>query len=253
MLGISISIILGALLSIAAIVLTVLLCAWVYRDAKCKCMNGVIWTLVVLLVPSYIGLIIYLIVRMDNNKVVCSNCNKAVNGSNKFCSNCGEELIPAVEVVEDDTFKKSQKKLLVGFFSTIGAIVIISIFMVASMVIGSIQLVGDAVEWVSKLSTVQWNDTLEDALGDLDVLFDEEEIHVSVNEDVVVITDKDGNELLKVDGANETVDLNLKDFHDLFEEYDIEYDENMSEEELEQQIKKQVEEAIQEALPDDEK
>lgn len=253
MLGISISVILGALLSIAGIVLTVLLCAWVYRDAKSKYMNGIIWTLVVLLVPSYIGLIIYLIVRMDNNKVVCSKCNKAVNGSNKFCSNCGEELVPVVEVEDDGAFKKSQKKLLFGFFGTIGAIVIISIFMVASMMIGSIQLIGDAVEWVSEFSSVQWEDTLEETLGDLDVLFDEEELHVSVSDDVVVITDKDGNELLKVDGENETVDVDLKDFHDLFEKYGIEYDENMSEEEIEQQIKQQVEESLEEMLPDDEK
>lgn len=250
MLGISISIILGALLSIAGIVLTVLLCAWVYRDAKSKYMNAVLWTLVVLLIPSYIGLIIYLVVRMDNNKVRCSKCDKAVNGSNKFCSNCGEELIPVVEVTEDDAFKKSQKKILIGFFSTIGAIVILSIFMAASMVIGSLQLVGDAVEWVSKLSSVQWSDTLEDTLGDLDVLFDEEEVHISVSDEVVVITDKDGNELLKVDGANETVDLNLKDFQDLFEKYGIEYDENMSEEELEQQIEQQVEKSIKKTFPD---
>lgn len=253
MVGISVSIVLGALLSIAGIVLTVLLCAWVYRDAKSKYMNGVLWTLLVLLIPSYIGLIIYLVVRMDNNKVVCSKCNKAVNGSNKFCSNCGEELVPVVEVVEDDTFKKSQKKILIGFFSTIGLIVIITISMVASMMIGSIQLIGDAVEWVSELDTVQWNDTLEETLGDLDVLFDEDEIHVSASDEVVVVTDKDGNELLKVDGKNETVDVNLKDFHDLFEKYGIEYDENMSEEEIEQQIKQQVEESLEEMLPDDEK
>lgn len=246
MLGISISILLGALLAIAGIALTILLCVWVYRDAQSKGMNGILWTLVVLLVPSYIGLIIYLIVRMENKKVTCSNCNKSVNGTNKFCSNCGEELVPVVDMTEDDTFKQSQKKVLIGFFSTLAAIVILSIFMVASMVIGGLKLAGDAVEWVTELSSVQWADTLEDTLGDLDVLFDEEEIHVSVNDELVVITDKDGNELLKVDGANETVDIHLKDFQDLFDRYDVEYDENMSEEELEQQIEKAIEEAFEE-------
>lgn len=251
MLGISISVILGALLAIAGIALTILLCAWVYRDAKSRYMNGILWMLVVLLIPSYIGLIIYLVVRMDNNKVTCSKCNKAVNGSNKFCSNCGEELVPVIDVTEDDTFKKSQKKLLIGFFSTLAAIVILAIFMVASLIVGSLQLVGDAVDWVTELSAVQWDDTLEDALGDLDVLFDEEEVHVSVGDESVVITDKDGNELLKVDGANETVDVNLKYFQELFESYGIEYDEDMSEEELEEQIEQQIEKAVEEALEDD--
>lgn len=251
MIGISISVILGALLIIAGLVLTILLCAWVYRDAKSRYMNGILWMLVVLLIPSYIGLIIYLVVRMDNNKVTCSKCNKAVNGSNKFCSNCGEELVPVIDVTDDDTFKKSQKKLLVGFFSTLAAIVILAIFMVASLIVGSLQLVGDAVDWVTEMSAVQWDDTLEDALGDLDVLFDEEEVHVSVGDESVVITDKDGNELLKVDGANETVDVNLKDFQELFERYGIEYDEGMSEEELEEQIEQQIEKAVKEAFEDD--
>lgn len=252
MLGISISIILGALIAIAGIVLTVLLCVWTYRDARNKGMNGILWTAVVLLVPSYIGLIIYLIIRTDNHKVTCSKCNKSVNGKNKFCSNCGEELVPVVEVTDDTEFRQSQKKVLVGFFSTLAAIIIFSIFMVASMIIGSVQLVGDAVKWVTELSTLEWSDTLEEALGDIDVLFDEEEIHVSVQDETVIIKDKDGNELLNVDGNAETVDVNLQGLRDLFDQYGIEYDESMTDEELEQYMKEEVEKAIENALENSE-
>lgn len=252
MLGISISIILGALISIAGIALTILLCVWVYRDAQSKGMSGILWTAVVLLVPSYIGLIVYLIVRMDNHKVTCSQCNKKVNGKNKFCSNCGVELVPVIEVVDDDAFKQSQKKILIGFFSTLAAMIICSVFMVASLLIGSVKLVGDAVEWVSELSTVQWDETLEDALGDLDVLFDEDEIHVSIGEEKVIITDKEGNELLNIDGTNETVDVNLQDLRELFDEYNVDYNENMTDEELEQYIEQEIEKAIEEALQTEE-
>ena len=248
MLEISVSIILGALISIAGIALTVLLCAWVYRDAQNKGMNGVLWTAVVFFVPSYIGLIIYLIIRIDNHKITCSKCNKKVNGKNKFCSNCGEELVPVVEVVDDEAFKKSQKKLLIGFFSTLAAMIICSIFMVATLLIGSVKLVGDAVEWVSELSTVQWDRTLEEALGDLDILFDADEIHVSAGEEKVIITDKDGNELINVDGNKETVDVNLQGFRDLFNQYNIQYDENMTDEELEKYIKEQIEKAIEQSV-----
>ncbi len=248
MLGISISIILGALIAIAVIALTVLLCVWVYRDAQSKGMNGILWTAVVLLVPSYIGLIIYLIVRTENNKVTCSKCNQSVNGKNKFCSNCGEELVPVVEVTDDAAFKQSQKKILIGFFSTMAAVVIFSIFMVASMIIGSVKLVGDAVEWITEISAVEWSDTLEEALGDLDILFDEDEIHVSINDEMVTITDKEGNELLKVDGANETVDVHMKGLQELMDRYGVEYDETMSEEELEQVIEQEINESIEESL-----
>lgn len=248
MLGVSISIILGALIVIATIALTILLCVWTYRDARNKGMNGILWTAVVLLVPSYIGLIIYLIVRTDNNKVTCSKCNKAVNGKNKFCSNCGEELIPTVEVIDDTDFKHSQKKILVGFFSTLAAIIVFSVFMVASLIIGSVQLVGDAVQWVSELSAIEWDNTLEEALGDLDVLFDQEEIHVSAGDETVIIKDKEGNELLNIDGNAETVDVNLHGLRELFDEYDIEYDDSMTDEELEQHIEDEIEEAIENAL-----
>jgi len=248
MLGISISILLGALISIGTIALTVLLCVWVYRDACSRGMNGILWAAVVFFIPSFIGLIFYLVVRMDTCKVTCSKCNKSVNGRNKFCSNCGEELVPAVEVVEDDAFKKSQKKILVGFFSTLAGIVICSIFMAASLLIGSVKLVGDAVEWVSQWSAVEWNDTLEEALGDLDILFDEDEVHVSIGEDKVIITDKEGNELLNVDGTNETVDVNLQGLRELFDKYGVEYDENMTEKDLEDFIEQEIKDSIEDAL-----
>lgn len=249
MTGIIFSVFLGALISIATIALAVLLGVWTYRDAQNKGMNGILWTAVVILVPSCIGLIIYLIVRTENAKVVCSNCNTAVNGKNKFCSNCGVELVPVVDVSdEQETFRKSQKHLLIGFFSTLAAVVILSILMVAFLVTGVMKLAGDTVKWISELDVIQWEDTLEDTLGDLDVLFDEDEIHVHVDEDEVTLTDKNGNKLVHVDGNTNSVDVNLQDVKALLDKYNIEYDESIDEEELEESIKMEVEEAIEDAL-----
>lgn len=252
MLGISISVVLGSLIAIAWIALTILLCVWVYRDAQRKGMNGILWTALVLLVPSYIGLIIYLVVRSDNNKVICSNCDKPVNGRNKFCSNCGMELVPAADGMNDENFKQSQKKILIGLFSTLAAIVIFSIFMVASLIIGSMKLVGDAVGWLSKISAIEWDNTLEEALGDLDVLFNEDEIHVSITDETVTITDKEGNELFNVDGTNETVDVNVQELRNLFDQYGVSYDADMNEKELEKYIQQKISDAIDEALKNDE-
>lgn len=249
MTSIVISIFMGALVSIAAIALTILLGVWTYRDAQNKGMNGILWTAVVILVPSCIGLIIYLIVRMDNNKVTCSNCNTAVNGKEKFCSNCGMELIPVVEVSQNEaSFKKSQRNILIGFFSTLAALVVFSIFMIAFLIAGSLKIAGDTVKWISQMDVVEWEDTLEDALGDLDVLFDEDEIHVKIGNDEVTLTDKNGNKLVYVDGSKGIVDVDLKDIKVLLDKYNIEYDETVSEEEIEKEVQRQIKEALEEAL-----
>lgn len=249
MTSIVISIFMGALVSIAAIALTILLGVWTYRDAQNKGMNGILWTAVVILVPSCIGLIIYLIVRMDNNKVTCSNCNTAVNGKEKFCSNCGMELIPVVEVSQNEaTFKKSQRNILIGFFSTLAALVVFSIFMIAFLIAGSLKIAGDTVKWISQMDVVEWEDTLEDALGDLDVLFDEDEIHVKIGNDEVTLTDKNGNKLVYVDGSKGIVDVDLKDIKVLLDKYNIEYDETVSEEEIEKEVQREIKEALEEAL-----
>ena len=247
MAGIAISIILGGLIFIAWIALFVLLGVWTYRDAQNKGMNGILWTVVVLLVPSLIGLIIYLIVRMDNQKVVCSNCNQSVNGKNKFCSNCGVELKPVVDMTEQaEAFKGSQRKLLIAFFSTLAAVVIMGIMMVAFVIAGTLQI---AVKWISQLDTTEWVDTMEDALGDLDILFDEDAVHISVQNDEIIVTDNEGNELLHIAG-DESVDVNLDKIKELLEEYDIDYDESLDEEEIEEEIRQEIKDAVQDAVSD---
>lgn len=252
MTGIAISILMGALVAIAAIALMILLGVWTYRDAQNKGMNGILWTAVVILVPSCIGLIIYLIVRMDNNKVTCSNCNALVNGKEKFCSNCGVELVPLVEVSQnEETFKRSQRNILIGFFSTLAALVVFSIFMIAFLIAGTIKIAGDTVEWISKLDVMEWEDAVGNALGDLDVLFDEDEVHIKVDNDEVTFTDRNGNQLIHVDGDNGAVDINLKDIKVLLDKYNIQYDDTVSEEEIEREVQREIEEAKEDILDGD--
>lgn len=251
MTSIAFSVFLGALLVIALIALAILLGIWTYRDAESKGMSGILWTAVVILVPSCIGLIIYLIVRMDNNKVTCSNCNVAVDAKNKYCSNCGVELVPVVDLSEDEeAFKKSQRSILIGFFSTLGAVVILAIFMVACLITGALKAAGDAFKWISRMDGVTWENTLEDTLGDLDILFDEDEIHVAIEGDEITLTDKDGNKLIYINGSENTVDVDLKDIKILLDKYDIEYDDSISEKEIEESIKREVKDALEDAMDD---
>ncbi|MDO5156026.1 MAG: hypothetical protein Q4D51_08670 [Eubacteriales bacterium] len=229
----ALSIFMGVIIPIAAIVMTVLLAVWTYRDANEKGLNGIMWTLIVILVPSYIGLIVYLCVRYDSKKVTCSKCMKQVNGNSRYCSNCGQELIPVVEVSEgSETFKRSQKKILIGFFSCIGAMILAIIFMIAFLLAGVVGIVDKAVDVATDVQKVVTPEVIE-SLSDLDALLGEEGIRVRVDGEEVFIKDEDGNSLIHVDGNNGTVDIDTKSLRTLMEKCGITIDESISDEELE--------------------
>lgn len=82
----------------------ILLCIWVYKDAERRGMSGVLWLIVVLL-TSIFGLIIYLVVRKDKGGPgpatpppstaplrVCTSCGRQVPTGVKFCPNCGKPV-----------------------------------------------------------------------------------------------------------------------------------------------------------------
>jgi len=101
-------IITGVSLIISAIFLML---GYVYRDAKRRDMNPVLWTLLVaVLTPSsvLIGFVIYLLVR-DPLPYPCPRCATPVGPRFNFCSNCKCDLRPSCptckrEIVETDKF-----------------------------------------------------------------------------------------------------------------------------------------------------
>jgi len=80
-------------------VIAILLCVWVYRDAESRGMSGVLW-LIVVLISSIIGLIVYLIVRKEKPTApapapvtrICPQCGRVIPPEVKFCPHCGKEL-----------------------------------------------------------------------------------------------------------------------------------------------------------------
>lgn len=72
--------------------LPVLIGVLVYRDAKSRGMDPVLWALVAVLVPSFIGLIIYLVVRGGYSAAVCARCGKQVQEPFAACPYCGAAL-----------------------------------------------------------------------------------------------------------------------------------------------------------------
>jgi len=75
-----------------AVLIPVLIGTYVYKDAKSRNMDAVLWTLVAVLVPSFIGLIIYLVIRNNNANLNCSSCKNPVTDDYVLCPYCGLHL-----------------------------------------------------------------------------------------------------------------------------------------------------------------
>lgn len=87
----SILVTLMALLIMAAVPvgLMITLGVVVYKDAKAHNMSAGLWTAVAVLAPNFIGVIIYLIVRSNQEKKLnCSNCHAEVKSDYNMCPNC---------------------------------------------------------------------------------------------------------------------------------------------------------------------
>lgn len=66
---------------------------FVYRDAKKRKMNQVLWTIVSIFGPFLMGVIIYLVCRKPLVDLLCSKCGASVNSTEKTCIKCGESLL----------------------------------------------------------------------------------------------------------------------------------------------------------------
>jgi hypothetical protein len=85
------------LLSIAAIVGVLMIFVaigiglYVYRDARRRGMEPLLWTLMAVFVPYLLGLIIYLIARHPL-LAACSSCGARIPEKASFCPSCGRPL-----------------------------------------------------------------------------------------------------------------------------------------------------------------
>ena len=87
-----IAVIILAALCLAALAIPVLIGVYVYRDAGKRGMNTVLWTVISVLAPGFIGFIIYLIARSDHTGILCGACGKPVMESYANCPYCGASL-----------------------------------------------------------------------------------------------------------------------------------------------------------------
>src|SRR5699024_9031259 len=71
------------------LLIPILIGVYVYRDAKRRQMNAVVWTLVAILAPTFIGFIIYLLVRSNYADLACPRCGTPVAPEFVVCPQCG--------------------------------------------------------------------------------------------------------------------------------------------------------------------
>lgn len=71
----------------------VLMGIFVYRDAKARGMTPWLWTAVSVLVPFFIGLLVYLAARSGKKPgITCPNCKGPVQPDYLCCPQCGARL-----------------------------------------------------------------------------------------------------------------------------------------------------------------
>lgn len=82
------------LLPAAALLIALPVCIglYVYRDARRRGMNPLLWTLIAVLAPTFTGFILYLLVRGNRGNLACPQCGGAVGPDYARCPQCGARL-----------------------------------------------------------------------------------------------------------------------------------------------------------------
>ena len=87
------------LLLLAFLILLAAIGIYVYRDAKDRRMNALLWTLVAVVAPFLTGFIVYLIVRGAHPNLRCPHCGTSVTERFLVCPSCGPSCAMSVHPV----------------------------------------------------------------------------------------------------------------------------------------------------------
>lgn len=74
------------------IVVPLIVGVYVYKDARQRGMNAILWALVAAVAPTLIGLIVYLLVRGNYSDLRCPKCDAPVKEQFVICPKCGTKL-----------------------------------------------------------------------------------------------------------------------------------------------------------------
>ncbi|NLC66623.1 MAG: hypothetical protein GX752_06765 [Clostridium sp.] len=93
---------------ILGIILPLFIGVYVYNDADKRGMNPLLWLLIVVLVPGFIGFILYLILRSSTQlDKKCPNCNSYIDRGYDVCPNCLFPFENRDEIYNENTKKRN--------------------------------------------------------------------------------------------------------------------------------------------------
>lgn len=75
-----------------ALLIPILIGTFVYRDAKKRNMDALLWMIIALFAPGFVGLIIYLVMRSRQSDLQCPACAQPVQETYAVCPHCGASL-----------------------------------------------------------------------------------------------------------------------------------------------------------------
>jgi ribosomal protein S27AE len=77
----------------------VILMGYVYGDARRRGMRYVLWTLLAIFIPNYIGVLLYFLMRdplndplRERRQAYCSRCGGTMLANHAFCPHCGASV-----------------------------------------------------------------------------------------------------------------------------------------------------------------
>lgn len=79
---------------------------FVYRDAKKRNMNPILWAIVAFVVPFFVGAIAYFVIREPIVSAECPNCGNALQNDAKACEKCGTVMMAMCEKCDFPIQKK---------------------------------------------------------------------------------------------------------------------------------------------------
>ena len=80
------------------LVASILMAIWVYKDAKAHGENGLLWLVIVIVVPNALGLVLYLLLVKREEKKICPTCGSYNPLNDSHCGQCGGSLDQAQRV-----------------------------------------------------------------------------------------------------------------------------------------------------------
>lgn len=79
-------------MAVLFLTIPVIIGVYVWRDARRRGMNALLWTAVAVLVPALIGFVVYLLVRANYSNLQCAACSTRVSEAYVVCPGCGTKL-----------------------------------------------------------------------------------------------------------------------------------------------------------------